>query len=94
MSDQQYSQGQLDELARSRGFPDYSTWVAWNNHRTANLKKPGDYSVQGVPQQAPQNITNWLQMLMHDPAQAFARFMPQSSGIMAAGDALDKAGRR
>lgn len=96
MPNNQYSQSQLDALARSRGFPDYKTWVAWNSHRNAALKQPQGYSVS-APQQAqqqPLNLSNWFQMLKRDPAQAFARLMPQSSGIMKAADALDAANRR
>lgn len=88
MPNNQYSQSQLDALARSRGFPDYSTWVAWNNHRSAALKQPQDYSVSAPQQQQQQPLTlkNWFQMLQHDPAQAFARLMPQTSNIMRAAD--------
>lgn len=81
---------QMDELARARGFPDYSTWKAWNAHRAANLKKPQDYTTSaapaGQPTGQPQTVGNWFQMLRQDPAQAFARLMPQSSGIMRAAD--------
>lgn len=34
------SQGQLDAVARQRGFPDYATWSAWNAHRQAGLSQP------------------------------------------------------
>lgn len=54
----EYSPGQLDAVARQRGFPDYRTWQAWNRHRTAGLQQPGG-PVQ--PQPAP---TNWLQNLI------------------------------
>lgn len=95
MQGQQYSQSQLDALAQSRGFPDYKTWVAWNNHRSAALKQPQGYSVS-APQQNQQSLdlSNWFQMLKRDPAQAFARLLPQSSGMMKAADALDAANRR
>jgi hypothetical protein len=48
-----HSQGQMDALARSRGFPDYATWVAWNAKRSAALQQP-----------APQQPTNFLQNLL------------------------------
>lgn len=95
MPGQQYSQSHLDALAQSRGFPDYATWVAWNNHRNAAVHQPQDYSTsapQGTQQQ-PLTLSNWFQMLKSNPAQAFARLMPQSSGLMAVSDAFDKAGQ-
>lgn len=64
---QQYSQGQLDAMARDRGFPDYPTWVAWERHRQAGMQQPGGAS---HPQQ-----NNWLQNLLQQipghPAQLF-----------------------
>lgn len=53
---QQYSQGQLDAVARQRGFPDYQTWQAWNAHRSAALQQP-----QGT---APPQQQNFLQNLL------------------------------
>lgn len=56
MPNQQYSQSQLDAIARERGFPDYQTWAAWHqNYRAAHRTGTGQ------PQQA-QN--NWLQQLI------------------------------
>lgn len=50
----QYSQGQLDAIARERGFPDYATWQAWENHRSQSLKGSNTTA-------APKN---WLQGLI------------------------------
>lgn len=50
----QYSPGQLDAIARERGFPDYATWQAWENHRSQALK--GSNTVQSQPK-------NWLQQI-------------------------------
>jgi hypothetical protein len=50
----QYSQGQLDAVARQRGFPDYATWQAWNVHRQAGLQQPA----------APAQQPNFLQSLL------------------------------
>jgi hypothetical protein len=36
----QLSPGQLDAVARQRGFPNYQTWAAWNAHRSAGLQGP------------------------------------------------------
>lgn len=56
MQNTQYSPGQLDAMAREKGFPDYATFVAWNRHRDANLR-----SGETQPAAAP---TNWLQTLL------------------------------
>lgn len=53
----QYSQGQLDAVARQRGFPDYATWQAWNAHRQAGLQQPAAPD----PSQQP----NFLQSLVN-----------------------------
>jgi hypothetical protein len=58
MSDQQYSQGHLDAIARERGFSDYATWAAWQNHISESLKGSNT-----APAQPPQN--NWLQGLLN-----------------------------
>lgn len=50
-----YSQGQLDAIARHRGFPDYATMMAWNAHRQAAVTQP---------QQPPQQQGNFLQTLL------------------------------
>lgn len=34
------STGQLDAVARQRGFPDYATWAAWNRQRSSSLQQP------------------------------------------------------
>jgi muconolactone delta-isomerase len=49
----QYSQGQLDAIARQRGFPDYATWAAWNRNRSEGLQ-------QAPAQQPPQNFLQSL----------------------------------
>lgn len=41
----QYSQAQLDAIAREQGFPDYASWKAWNEKyrstvRTGDTQKP------------------------------------------------------
>jgi hypothetical protein len=46
MPQQQYSQGQLDAIARQRGFHDYATWAAWNAHRSAGLQQPSGQPAQ------------------------------------------------
>lgn len=53
--DQQYSPGQLDAIARERGFPDYATWMAWHQKYRAPVRGQG----QPQPQQK-----NWLQSLV------------------------------
>jgi hypothetical protein len=40
MSGRQLSPGQLDAVARQRGFPDYATWTAWNRNRQEGLQQP------------------------------------------------------
>lgn len=56
---QSYSPGQLDAIARQRGFPDYATWAAWNAHRQAGLQQPG------ASDQQPQQPPNFLQSLVN-----------------------------
>jgi hypothetical protein len=46
---QRYSQGQLDAIARQRGFPNYATWAAWQQHRSEGLQ-------QAPAQPPPQNF--------------------------------------
>jgi hypothetical protein len=48
-----YSKGQLDAMAREKGFPDYATWSAWN-------KKYRSASRNGAPQEKPRNFLQSL----------------------------------
>ncbi len=56
-------QSHLDAVAQARGFPDYATWAAWNQHRTdaivngSNTSTSQSDSPTGQPQ-------NFLQKLM------------------------------
>lgn len=62
MNGQQYSQGQLDALARHRGFHDYATWAAWNANNSARLHQPAG----GNPEQAAgQQPPNFLMSLIN-----------------------------
>lgn len=61
MAEPQYSDRQMDAIARQRGFPDYRTWAAWNRHRMAATGGAGQ---PGVPQPAEQPPNNWLQNLL------------------------------
>ena len=47
---------QLDALARQRGFPSYSAWVAWHN------KYQSQTAGKGQPQAA--QPTNWLENIL------------------------------
>lgn len=51
----EYSQNQLDAIARERGFSDYATWAAWEKHRSQSLR--GANTVAPAPK-------NWLQGLI------------------------------
>jgi hypothetical protein len=48
------SQGQLDAVARQRGFPNYATWAAWQQHRQAGLQQA----------QQPEPPQNFLQSIL------------------------------
>lgn len=61
MAEPQYSDRQMDAIARQRGFPDYQTWAAWNRHRQASLGASGQ---PGAAQPAEQPPNNWLQNLL------------------------------
>lgn len=54
---QQYTQGQLDAMARERGFSDYATYAAWYKNYRAPLARQGGQT-DGQP-------TNWLQNLIN-----------------------------
>lgn len=49
------SQGQLDALARERGFPSYAAWSAWNQKYRQPIREE-------APAAQP---TNWLQNLVN-----------------------------
>jgi hypothetical protein len=59
LAPQQISHSHLDALAQSRGFPDYNTWAAWNQHRTDAITQGSN--TQADPQAGQQNF---LQRLM------------------------------
>lgn len=73
MSQPQYSQGQMDALARQRGFPDYQTWAAWNAHRSAALHQPMDYSTGGAQPQQQNVLQRLLGMIPWHPAFLFGK---------------------
>lgn len=58
MINQQYSPGQLDAIARERGFPDYATWMAWQQKHRAPVR--GQAQMQAQPQKKNffQNLIN------------------------------------
>lgn len=51
-----YSPEQLDAIAQERGFPDYATWQAWENHRAQSLKG-SNTTAHPAPK-------NWLQQIL------------------------------
>ncbi len=98
MNGQQYSQSQLDALAQSRGYKNYQHWViSQRNAQQYQQQNPGQGNYAAVPQgqqqRQPLTLSNWFQMLKRDPGQAFARLMPQSSGLMTVNDAFDRIGQ-
>lgn len=62
MGQPNYSQGQLDAVARQRGFPDYATWAAWNAHRQAGLQQPAQ------PTQQPNFLMNLINKIPIHPS--------------------------
>lgn len=61
----QYSAGQLDEIARQRGYPSYAAWQAMQHQQEMQQQQRQMQSAQPAPQQQAEP-TNWLQRLMGD----------------------------
>lgn len=81
MSDSgEMSQGQLNALAKQRGFPSYAAWLAWHN------KYQAQNTGQGQPKSAQPG--NWLEnMLGKIPIHPIYL-------LNKASEALDKAGKK
>lgn len=56
MAGEQYSQGQMDALARQQGFKNYEQWAAWNRN-TRQVVMQGNPATGQAPK-------NWLQRLL------------------------------
>lgn len=65
MNQPQYSQGQLDAIARQRGFHDYQTWAAWNAHRSAGLQQS---SGPGVTAEQPNFLMSLINKIPIHPS--------------------------
>lgn len=72
---QQYSQAQLDKMARMKGFKDYATFAAWN--KKYRMKR----GTGGADKQVKKEYSNVFERIAIHPAGMFKRI----------GDAINKA---